>query len=713
MRHGLVRSALFATALLSGSTLQAQVEDWKQIEKPPLNPFTIPQPAKLVLSNGLTVFLIEDHELPLISLTAQVRTGERDVPADKAGLGDLFGEVWRTGGTTTKTGDQLDDLLEAKAAEVETWMDQDSAGVTLNCLKEDFNTVLAIFAEVLREPAFAEDKIQVAKSQLTTGIARRNDDPGEIVEREATKLGYGADSPYARVPEYSTVAAITRDDLIAWHKKYVHPNRMQIGVAGDFDSKRMIDSLKKTFGSIPKGPIFTDPAPAFSKHPKVGYYFVEKKDVNQASVQMVHIGTTRDNPDFYAIEVVNEIFGGGWASRLFSNVRSKKGLAYHVSGGVGTAYDHPGLFSVSVQTKSQSLGAALDSLFAEIDSIVATPPTTDELKRAKESILNSFVFRFDSKAKVLRQQMTYAFYGYPADFLTRYRAGIERVTIEDVARAAGSYIHRDQLAVLVLGNPGDFDRPLSTFGPVTAVDITIPQPESPKKAAATGDSLALGKTVFAKVVESLGGAEKVAGIKDISYKAAVRIKTPMGQMEAKLAIAMILPDSVRQDVEMPMGKMVMVRSPSGSFMTFGPETQDMPESEAAEMAKEMKRSPIAIAQAIAGGKATINHAGTEKIGDVSAEILDITNDGSEVRLFVDPTNGRILRSAYRSVGEKGPVDNVVDYSDWRDIGGASIAFAESVKENGEESQSAKIEEYKLNAGVDPKLFEKPAPPAQQ
>lgn len=712
MRGSLIRSTLFATTLLTAPALFAQVKDWKEIAKPPLNSFTIPQPTKFVLSNGLTVFLIEDHELPLISLRAQVRTGERYVSADKAGLSDVFGEVWRTGGTRTKTGDQLDDLLEARAAEVETWMDEDSAGVTLNCLKEDFDPVLKVFAEVLREPAFAEDKIQIAKNQVNTGIARRNDDPGDVVEREAAKLGYGADSPYARVPEYSTIAAITRDDLIAWHKKYVHPNRMQIGVAGDFDSKRMIESLKKTFGSIPKGPIFTDPEPVYSKQPKAGYYFVEKKDVNQASVKMVHPGTTRDNPDFYAIEVMNEIFGGGMASRLFANVRSKKGLAYHVSGGVGTAYDHPGLFSVSLQTKSQSLGAALDSLFAEIDNIGATPPTPEELKRAKDSILNSFVFRFDSKAKVLRQQMTYAFYGYPADFLTRYRAGIERVTVDDVARTARTYVHRDRLAVLVLGNPGDFDRPLSSFGLVTAIDITIPQPEGPKKAEATGDSLAMGQTVFAKVVESLGGAEKVAAIKDISYKAAVKIKTPMGQMEAKLAVAMILPDRVRQDIEMPMGKMILVRSPSGSFMTFGPETQDMPESEAAEMAKEMKRSPIPIAQAFAGGRATINHAGTEKIGDVSAEILDVTNDGSEVRLFVDPSNGRILRSAYRSVGEKGPTDNIVEYSDWKEIDGAWIAFSESVRENGEESQSAKIDEYKLNAGVDPKLFEKAAPQQQ-
>ncbi|PYT09997.1 MAG: insulinase family protein [Acidobacteria bacterium] len=467
-------------ALPSGLIL-AQAKNWKDITFPPLKPFSIPQPARHVLSNGIVIFLMEDHELPLINLTALVRTGERHMPAEKAGMGDIFGEVWRTGGTTTRTGDQLDDFLETRAAKVETSMGGSSASVNMNCLKGDFPDVFKIFSELLREPAFAEAKIDIAKNNVKTQIARRNDSPGEIVYRESTKLGYGAQSPYAIVPEYATVASVTRRDLVDWQKKYVHPNRILIGVVGDFDSKEMLATLTKAFGSWPKGPDFTDPEPFYQKKPKPGVYFIEKNDVTKASVHMVHLGTMRSNPDYYAIDVFNEILSGGFASRLFSNVRSKKGLAYSVGGGIGTGYDYPGLLRVEVDTKNSTVAAGLDALYEEIDGLLGKKPATEEeLKRAKDSILNSFIFRFDSKEKVLNEQLIYAYYGYPADFLQRYRAGIEKVTLDDVARVAKKYIHPDQFAVLVVGKPSEFDRPLSSFGQVTKLDITIPQPEGLK-----------------------------------------------------------------------------------------------------------------------------------------------------------------------------------------------------------------------------------------
>ena len=196
---------------------------------------------------------------------------------------------------------------------------------------------------------------------------------------------------------------------------------------------------------------------------------------------MVHLGTMRSNPDYYAIDVFNEILSGGFASRLFSNVRSKKGLAYSVGGGIGTGYDYPGLLRVEVDTKNSTVAAGLDALYEEIDGLLGKKPATEaELKRAKDSILNSFIFRFDSKEKVLNEQLIYAYYGYPADFLQRYRAGIEKVTLDDVARVAKKYIHPDQFAVLVVGKPSEFDRPLSSFGQVTKLDITIPQPEGLK-----------------------------------------------------------------------------------------------------------------------------------------------------------------------------------------------------------------------------------------
>src|SRR5437868_4497804 len=221
-------SLLLALGILLAAPLSAQ--DWKQIPIPPLPGFHPQQPKRIELPNGLVIFLQEDHELPLIDGVARIRGGSSGEPAAKVGLVSLYGEVWRTGGTKSQTGDQLDDYLEIRAAKVETDGSADSTTISLSCLKEDFNDVFKVFSDLLREPEFREDKLDLAKREAFDGISRRNDEISDIAHREAVKLAYGAQNAYARVPEYATVAAVTRQDLIDWHHAHVHPNDIIFGI---------------------------------------------------------------------------------------------------------------------------------------------------------------------------------------------------------------------------------------------------------------------------------------------------------------------------------------------------------------------------------------------------------------------------------------------------------------------------------------------------
>jgi len=474
----------FALVLLSGffggnvqlwAQTQTSQQTWQQISIPKLPAFHPAQPKRIELPNGMVVFLQEDHELPMIDGTARIRGGERSVAANKMGLTDVYGEVWRTGGTKTQTGDQLDDYLEQRAAKVETGASGDSTTVSWSCLKEDFDDVFRVFTDLLRNPEFRADKIEIAQKGLYDGISRRNDDPGQIAGREAAKLAYGANNPYARVAEYATVAAITRQDLVEWHGKHVHPNNIILGVAGDFDSAKMEARLKEAFASWPRSQVTKDaeikPEPA-----KPGYYQVDKTDVNQSNIQMVALGITRDNPDYFAVSVFNEAFGGGFSSRLFGDIRTTKGLAYAVGGGVGSGWDHPGILRLMMSTKSKTTIESIQALDEEIADLAKRPLDDEEIKRAKDAILNSFVFRFDSPAKVLQEKMAYEFYGYPLNFLENFQREIEKVRKEDVARVAGKYIHREQMAVLVVGKVSEFDKPLSTLGTVNKLEIAIPPP---------------------------------------------------------------------------------------------------------------------------------------------------------------------------------------------------------------------------------------------
>jgi zinc protease len=256
---------------------------------------------------------------------------------------------------------------------------------------------------------------------------------------------------------------------------------MIVAVSGDFDGAAMEAKLRAAFEPLPRGEKFESAKVTFTD-PKQSVNFVEKADVNQSNVVIVGLGTERSNPDYYALSVMNEIFSGGFGSRVVQNVRTKLGLAYSVSGNFSAAYDHPGIFYVLAATKSESTVAATQAMLAEVERLKTAPPTAAELSKAKDQVLNSFIFHYDSPDKTLNEQVTLAFYGYPADTLEKYKTGIEKVTAADVTRVANKYIDVSKLAIIAVGNEAEIKPPLSTLGKVTNVDITIPPPPSGRPA---------------------------------------------------------------------------------------------------------------------------------------------------------------------------------------------------------------------------------------
>jgi zinc protease len=475
MRSALV---LMCVAVLTGSLVaQESARAYKQLKYPKLADIQVPDVQRLTLPNGMQLFVLEDHELPLIRISSLIWTGSIYEPADKIGLADLTGTVMRTGGTTTKTGDQIDEQLEQIAASVETYIGDSSGGASMSVLKEDIDTGLAILADVLMHPAFRQDKIDLAKISARSAIARRNDNPGRIAMREYAKLIYGADSVYAREAEYATIDRITRDDLVAFHRKYFHPNHTMLAVWGDFQSPQMIAKIKGAFKDWPKVEVELPPVPEVKYEYRPTVNAVRKDDMNQSIIRLGHLGTLMSDPDYHALMVMNQILGGGFTSRLFKNVRSRQGLAYSVGGSYGADYDHPGMFSLSCQTKLQSTVHATEAILAEVKKMTLEEVTDEELALAKDSYLNSFVFNFASKGQIISRLMTYAYYGYPADFLQKTKENVEKVTKADVLRVAKAHLHPDQMQILVVGRPDDLDKPLSTLGEVKTIDITIPAPK--------------------------------------------------------------------------------------------------------------------------------------------------------------------------------------------------------------------------------------------
>jgi zinc protease len=461
------------------TALQAQPsKPWEQIPTPKLHEFKPHQPQRIELSNGIVLFLQEDHELPFVSGSVTIPGGSRDEDLAKTGLVGLYGQAWRTSGAKIN-GDALDDLLEAKAAHIETGGDVDSTAVSWDSLKGDSDQVLALALDLLFHPSFSAEKLQLAQQQMATQIVRRNDDEDEIARRESAKLVYGTNSPYTRQPELATIGAVTVGDLKAWHERTIG-GKLIVSISGDFDPAAMEAKMRAAFEGLPAvkvAPPRHDDFPG----PKPGIFFINKEDVNQSNIEIVGLGTDRRNPDLPALAVMNEILGGSFASRLFQKIRTEKGLAYAVGGGYGFAWDHPGTFRAVVLTKSVSTVDATKAALAEIDGLTNRPFTEEELARAKDNILNSFLFRYDTRQKVLAERVRLEFYGYPADYLESYRAALEKVTVADLNAVAKKYIHPGKLAILVVGNGPEIKPPLDELklGPVQTVDITIPMPKQP------------------------------------------------------------------------------------------------------------------------------------------------------------------------------------------------------------------------------------------
>ncbi|MEO1428224.1 MAG: pitrilysin family protein [Cyanobacteria bacterium J06633_8] len=467
----------FSGAMAQQVTAQGKYtpKHYTDLEFEPVGEIKLPEYERYELDNGMIVYLMENHELPLVSGRALIHTGGRFEPANEVGLAGLTGTVMRTGGTQQHPPDKLNQMLEQRAASVETSIGNTAGSAAFAALSEDLDTVFGLFAEVLQQPAFAENQLELAKTQTKGGIARRNDSPDNIARREFKKLIYGENSPYARIPEYASLNNITREDLVEFYQKYYSPNNMILGIEGDFDSAKMKSLIKKTFGSWKANPNFKKPQlPAVSQAKTGGVFFVNQPQLTQSNVLIGHIGGEFTSPDYPKLDVMNGVMNG-FGGRLFNEVRSRQGLAYSVYGYWSPRYDYPGMFIAGGQTRSDATVQFVKAVEQEIKRIQNQPVTPQELAFAKESTLNSFVFNFQDPAQTLSRLMRYEYYGYPKDFLFTYQKQVENTTVEDVQRVAKEYLKLDDLVFLIVGNQTAIKPPLTRLASqVTPIDVTIP-----------------------------------------------------------------------------------------------------------------------------------------------------------------------------------------------------------------------------------------------
>ena len=435
-----------------------------------------------VLSNGAVVYAVEDHDLPLVNVSTIVRTGSYLDPAGKEGLASLTGGQMRAGGTTSKTPEQFDEAADFLAANISSSIGATQGGAGLNVLAKDVDQGLALYFEMLKNPAFNEERLKLAKSQVLQAMERRNDNTSTIEAREWERLMRGEHFS-TKFSTKASIESVTREDMAAFHKRYYHPGNFIFAVSGDFDTKQMLAKLEAAMQGWPVGKEAVPGVPKPTHTPVAGVYAVHKADVNQGRVTIGHLGDMRDNPDAFALTIMNDILGcGGFTSRIMSRVRSDEGLAYSAGSDYGLGVYYPGTFEASFQSKSPTTAQAIDIVMEEINRMRTSKVTPEELETAKNSAVEIFPRFFATAAQIAGTFAQDEYTKRPADYWDKYRERVRAVTAEDVQRVAQKYLAPDKLVILVVGNIDDItkgnpDRPQHSLAKLgTLRRIPLPDP---------------------------------------------------------------------------------------------------------------------------------------------------------------------------------------------------------------------------------------------
>jgi zinc protease len=440
----------------------------RDLKEPSALSFKPTKPQEFTLSNGIKVFFLEDRELPLVSFNGMLRGGTLYDPAGKEGLASLMGSVLRSGGSSILSGDAMDEELEFLASTVEANAGEEFFSVSANCLKKDLKRVSEIFADVIMHPLFAQEKFDLAKNQMKDRIRRRWDQPAQGSSMLFTEQVYGG-TPYGRRTNFKSLNAISREDLADFHKRFFAPGNVFLAVSGDLSREEAKTLLESVFASWPKrNVVIPDIPPIAEKCDGTVYYAF--KETPQANVVIGHLGIRRNTPDKLKVDVMNDIFGGGgFTARLMKEIRSNRGLTYGIYGGVFDGKDR-GVFRIGSQLKADKAVEAVTLVRDMVKDLQTKLVTDEEIALTKKSLINSFVFNFESTDRIPQLYMQQWLEGYPADYYDTYVDRVKKVTKEEVLDCAKRYIDLNKMIIVIVGDEKRFDKPVATLGNVKLLD---------------------------------------------------------------------------------------------------------------------------------------------------------------------------------------------------------------------------------------------------
>jgi zinc protease len=719
--------------------LQAQTRAWPS-ERPPR-----PLPARDVrfppyqiqtLPNGLQVVVVLHHEQPAVSMRLLIRAGSASDPKGKLGLAHELASLLDQG-TETKSAGELADAIDSIGGAMGAGAATDLTYLNMVVMKDSFDAGMRMLSDMARRPAFAPAEIDRQRQQVIAGLAVSLEDPDYVADAVFDRLVYGFHPygmPHTGTPE--SVNAITRDDLVAFHRKYFAPNNAIFAVVGDVTAENAFDTVRNVFGDwqrkdVPVEKFIEPPAPTRR------LIVVNKPDAVQTEVRVGHVGIARKHPDYMAINLAIRILGGEGSNRLHNVLRTQRGLTYGAQADMDTLKES-GDFLAHTNTRSAATAEVVRVIFDEFWRLQRDPVGERELADAKAYLTGSFPLTIETPDAIAMQVLNVVFYGLPIEELQSFRERVNAVTVADIQRVARTYLQPDHLSVVLVGNLGAFEKDLKGVGfanyervelanlDLTTADFKRPPARAGAAAQPRLRSIAFqepavrqaplitpqegagARALLDRAIAAKGGLEKLRAIRSIT--AITRTSMIEGGLQADATTYLSYPDHVRIDTTLQGVSSVQIFDGESGWVRDPRGVHDVPAPALRDLRTTLRRDTISLLLAAERGALRARLLPDVKDGDGTRHhTLEVSGtDLDPIVLYVDPDTGLISKQTYVAGGPGRPLIEEV-FTDYRPVDGVQIAYAATIRRGGQPVLERHVTEIRINAPIDPALFKRPAP----
>ena len=734
----MIRFVLIALLLVPASS-EAGQKNWPS-ERPPrpiaARNVKFPPYAVKTLANGLQVIAVSHHEQPAVSLRLIVRAGAAQDPADKSGVAALAATLLDQG-TATRSAEQIANAIDSIGGALGTAAGPDLTSINAVVMKDSLAFGLELVSDLAQHPAFAAEEIERQRQQSLSGMQVSYDDPEFLANLVFDRIVYGS-HPYGR-PQGgtpATVASLTRNDLVAFHTKWFGANNAILAIVGDVNAEEAFAGAERAFGSW--GRVTSEPAkPADPPPPSRRVVVIDKPGSVQTEIRVGNIGIPRKHDDFMALDLATKVLGGEGANRLHRVLRSERGLTYGASAEFN-ALKQAGDIVAQTNTRSETTGQTLRLMVDEVWRLIRDRVGDRELEGAQEYLTGSFPLTIETPSQIALQILNAVFFGLNMNDLQTYRERVNVVTVDDVQRVARTYLHPDQLTIVLVGDASAFLKQLPGSGfdkfdviPVSELDVS--SPDLRRKPAAAGGRLQpasylssstsepvmtrasrpqvasadpRAKILLDQAVKAKGGLARLQGIKTVKVEGTLTYASAGKPIPFAFANYIEYPDRFRVDAETPAGRVTQV-SARGKYWIADAAgaSQELDAEKSAPIRAAIERDIVRLLIGAATGTLSVSTVDTPS-EDPLVGALEISGGGiSPVTLLINRDNGLIEMARY----EAGPEGRATEtYSDYRNVNGIQVPFHTVVRRGALTPIQRDVKTIHFNVALDAALFARPS-----